>query len=100
MLNQRYQELLKLSAVEQGGAPDPERTLALEHILAQIERRGQQLFLLRKSQSEVEDASERSVLHSPEAARKKAASLKLLQQFKNLNSAQLQRLTNVRCSTC
>jgi hypothetical protein len=69
VLNERYQDLLRLSAAEHGGASNPDRTLALEHILAQIERRGQQLYLLRKSQSEVQDASERSVLHSPDAAR-------------------------------
>ena len=52
----------------------------LQAVIEELERKGQQLYLLKKSMNA--PSRERGVVVSPEASRRKAAALKLLHEFR------------------
>eukprot|EP00937_MAST-01D_sp_MAST-1D-sp2_P004142 g4142.t1 len=80
--NARYAALVR----EMGNAQSDQQLAATMAVLVdEIERKTQQLHLLKKAARKAHDARERAVVYSPDASRKKAASLRLLSSFRQIS---------------
>lgn len=85
--NGRYKQLVAEMTSPNNAASDAQLAKTMSVLIGEIERKTQQVYLLRKSAQKVKDASERAIVYSPDASRKKAASLRLLSSFRNIAAA-------------
>lgn len=86
-LSQRYTQLLRAASGVGSGEPGA-RAAELNDVIEEMQRKGHQLFLLRRSVETVKHERERSPVHSPEASRRKVAALRTLQHFRELQMSE------------
>ncbi|KAF0683452.1 Aste57867_24486 [Aphanomyces stellatus] len=82
-LNNRYKVLMA-----QVDGKNPNMGKHIETTIDELEAKGEQLFLLKQLQSQASKSSifaSRRVLHSPDAADKKAAALRVLHEYRKLD---------------
>jgi hypothetical protein len=82
--NARYQQLMQAMSSQE---TDEQLTSTMAELIGEIQRKNQQVYLLKKSARAAHAARERAVVHSPDAFRKKAASLRLLASFREQTSS-------------